>query len=535
MHLRAYSEISFQDFFENYSLWLEENAINDLLTSQSSRKINEVFTFFIIQQQNEEFFENFSAVLENMIDDIYSDYSKRISLLFKVGPEWNSVSEKIFALMDDEKKGHIAAEGLQLWTLCRTLSKVTNLEPILLRKQTFSVLQEMKHTNGLVSMRSFKNYLINGGWVSLQSVQELLDELIKVKECWQEVRSTVFSSEQFAKYHICSENPAITTLWEQCIAGSIQEFVNTGKDGEKLYKFLKFTGLMLGSTPNLATKGIIYIQGTYLRDISEFSVYLMNNYLQIAGQYHTSASISALTQQAIDTLSSDSRFKAIRKALQTYDSLLNIILYEVIAKTEEKVEKVQVEKSETGIVWQYSSTTSILNGLARSVSYRNAEKSPNKSPIRRNNLKKWEKNGKSRENFESRGNSSNLGKIIDYKKEIRPLTPVRDKDSRVQPGLSPKVERRPNDRKREEVSKSPLRVSGNRARTPTKNFVGDGIEVKAVFNKEKGFGTNRTPTREKPQKETFEQGFGTNRTPTREKPQKETYEQVIKRLVNKKL
>lgn len=516
MHLRAYSEISFQEFFENYSLWLEENAINDLLTSQSSRQINEIFTFFIIQEQNEEFFQNFSAILENMIDDIYTDYSKRIGLVYQVGTEWNSVSEKIFALMDDDKKGHITAEGLQLWTLCRTLSKVTNLEPILLRKQTFTILQEMKHTNGLVSMRSFKNYLINGGWVSLQSVQELLDELIKVKEYWQEVRLTVFSSEQFAKYRISSEKSGISTLWEQCILGSIQEFVNTTKEGERLYKFLKFTGLMLGSTPNLATKGIIYLQGTYLRDLSEFSVYLMNNYLQIVGQYHTSASISALTQQAIDTLSSDCRFKAIRKALQTYDSLLNIILYEVIAKTEKKVEKVKVEKNEASIVWQYSSTTSILNGLARSVSYKNAEKSPSKSPVHRNNLKKWQKSGKSRENFGiTRGNSSNLGKIMDYKKDNRPLTPNRDKDVRIQPSLSPKVERRPNDRKREEISKSPLGVSGNRARTPTKNFGNDRIEVKTVLTKEKVFNTSRTPTREK--------------------PQKETYEQVIKRLINKKL
>ena len=308
--------------------------------------------------------KNLTIFIENMLDELYFDYSKRLKSLFKVTDEWNSEAERIFCIMDEDKKGHIDAEVLQFWVASILLSEIHSIEPIFLRKQTETFLQEMKHTNGLVTMRGWKNYLIRKNWKTFEALKALSEDFIIIVNAWKHIRTTVFGPESLANYiFLNSSDQDLPSIWNQCILSSVSSFSNLKSDTEKMHKFLRFVGLQLGSTPNFSTKGILCLQGTYIKHLGEFSIYIMANYLQLAGQHHTTASISSLTQEAIDTLCSDPRFKVIRKALQTYDNLLNIILYEIIAKCKKPV-KPSVSKSTTKL--QYSSTSSILSTKIRS-------------------------------------------------------------------------------------------------------------------------------------------------------------------------
>ena len=472
-----------------------------------------------------------------MIDDVYSDYTSRLLALGQgkknnefsiISPNWNSKAEKIFGLMDEDRKGHVDAEGLQLWTVVLVVGKAGTVEPILLRKQTFNVMQEIKHANGLVSMRAWKNYLVKKGWLSEQVLDQFLKDLIKVKDLWKKARDIVFQSETFVKAEGEGKWVGLHTLWEQCVVCCVN-VVKSKKEIEKLYKFLRFTGLLLGSTPNLATKGIVYLQGTHLRDVGEFSVYLMNNYLQLSGQYHTSASFSALTQQALDSLSSDSRFQAIRKTLQTYDSLMNIVLYELIASFEksfEKPEKPLKSKEEAGFTWQYSSNTSILNGIARSVSYSKPRaKSPNQQNVRasgkspKTNSSISDSNSKIKSFKNNQAENHENAVKPDKLKHLRSLTPT--KMNKSQKSNCSNVDSSPKAHENNLLAKqgiSPLRSHAsriaNKPKTPARAPV--NVDVKVVLAKSKsGLNTSRTPEKVK------------------EKP-KETYEQVIKRLMTKK-
>jgi hypothetical protein len=453
------------------------------------------------------------VILENMIDDVYSDYSNRLGKLVGVKEDWNFKAEKIFALMDDEKKGHVDAEGLQLWTISQTLEKVASVEPILLRKQNFVDLQEMKHANGLVSMRSWKNYLVRKGILDGMELEKLFNRVLKVKQAWKNAKEKVFSAENMVKSVGGKSIVLINSLWEQCIASCIG-IVRNSEESNKIYRFLKVTGILLGSTPNLTTKGVVYLQGTYLRDLAEFTVYLMNNYLQVSGQFHTAASFHSLNQQTLDLLSSDLRFQVIRKTLQTFDSLMNIILYEVIASYEPEKKSL---KEENSVIWQYSSTTSILNGIARSVSYsKQSDPKKNPNPTKNSHLRTSAKSPNLKS--QSKGKTFKAPKeITDHEatenfKDLRSLTPTRlEKRSELY------IKETKNTTPRQ--GKSPLRSTVNRKndrpKTPTRTTSGNVVEVKAVVTKSP-YLSSRTPNKE------------------REKP-KETYEQVIKRLINKKL
>ena len=295
-----------------------------------------------------------------MLDGLYSYYSSYLIDNKHVSEEWNLEAEKLFALLDEDKKGHLEAESIQFWVLTLLAPEVNCLEPTLFRKQTSTFLQEMQHTNGLVSMRGWKNYLLNKNWTDPLTLKLMSENFLKTLSYWKQIRATVFSSESLATYnYLSSSTENLPSIWNQCIISCVSSN-NIKSNNEKLAIYLRFVGLQLGSTPTLSTKGVVYIKGTHIRDIPEFSVFIMANYLQFSGQYNTSASISSLTQQAIDTLSSDPRFKAIRKTLQTYDNLLNIIMYELISSFP-KVAKIQTP-TKSVMKLQYSSTTSILSG-----------------------------------------------------------------------------------------------------------------------------------------------------------------------------
>lgn len=63
-------------------------------------------------------------------------------------------------------------------------------------------------------------------------------------------------------------------------------------DNEKLGKYLMFSTWMSGTTPTINTKGQLFIEGTFLKNIPEFSLYLYANYLELEGYYHTSVTVN---------------------------------------------------------------------------------------------------------------------------------------------------------------------------------------------------------------------------------------------------
>lgn len=326
----------------------------------------------MLQEENEDFVQNISIAIENILDGVYSFFSKELETTRNVTAEWNAEAEKLFSLLDEDRKGHLEAEAIQFWVLTLLAPEVGCIEPILFRKQTSAFLQEMQHSNGLVTMRGWKNYLLNKHWNESLTLKLMSENFEKTIGVWKDIRVRVFNSESLANYnYLRSSEEKLPSIWNQCILSCV--FLSgTRTDNEKLAKYLRFIGLQLGSTASLSTKGVVYIKGTHIHDISEFSIYIMANFLQFSGQYNTSASISTLTQQALDTLSTDPRFKSIRKALQTYDNLLNIVMYELISSFPKGPREIPVP-SKSSMKLKYSSTTSVLNSSARSTTPNNSE------------------------------------------------------------------------------------------------------------------------------------------------------------------
>ena len=351
-----------------YSNWLNTYGIKELITSQSSKKIDEIFTFFLLQEEEEDILKHIMLIIENILDEIYLDYSNRLILNYGITDDWNIEAEKTFSLMDEDKKGHIEAEALQFWALSILITEANCLEPSLLRKQTNIFLQEMQHTNGLITMRGWKNYLIKKNWKDPYVIKKLSENFQRVIEIWKNIRIQIFNSDTLANYNFLNNSTQILpSIWNQCILSCLSSFTSLKNEANKIHKYLRFIGLQLGSAASTSTKGTIYIEGTHIKEITEFSVYIMENFLEFFGQYNTSASFSLLNQQALDMLNYDNRFQAIRKILQAYDNLMSIILYEIIArcpKIEESLKNPISSDSTRRLL--NTSTTSILNGKFRS-------------------------------------------------------------------------------------------------------------------------------------------------------------------------
>lgn len=75
--------------------------------------------------------------------------------------------------------------------------------------------------------------------------------------------------------------------------------------------------------------------------MSEFSLYLMSNYLEMEGQFHTSVTINNFTNEALSQVVYDPRFQAILKTMQTYDKVINSVLSEIISAYRATVIEIQ--------------------------------------------------------------------------------------------------------------------------------------------------------------------------------------------------
>lgn len=128
------------------------------MTIQSSQEINEVFTFFLILEEGQGFQVKIIEKLEKMISAITSEFNsiliERFSIgVFNVNTDWIQLAESLFEIMDEENIGHIDAESIQFLVLTLVLPDSRNCDPIIIRKNTFQMLKDMNHTNGLVTLR----------------------------------------------------------------------------------------------------------------------------------------------------------------------------------------------------------------------------------------------------------------------------------------------------------------------------------------------------------------------------------------------
>ena len=321
-----------------YLHWLQSCKITDVSKTHSSNQINEVFSLFLVLEEGPEFQVAITEKLECMLEVLSQQFSAQITESHGLSEEWNTEAERIFLKIDEDRKGYLDGEGLQFFTLALIMQESRNLEPLMLRKKTHEMLKEMKHTNGIVSMRGFKNYLIHKMWNTLQHITSLAGKLQRVLDIWRSIRSKILRREidDLAQCTFLGGNKQeLPSIWNQAIMLSLNTSVksksNYKLDWEKLYKFLRFSGWALGCTPSASTKGVCYIEGTYLKDIPEFSIYLMTNYLELEGQFHTSVSLANINQQTLCRVSGDSRFQVIHRSLVNYDKIINSVLYEIIS------------------------------------------------------------------------------------------------------------------------------------------------------------------------------------------------------------
>lgn len=329
-------KITMDEFHVLYLHWLQSCNITDISKTQSSTEINEVFSLFLVLEEGPDFQVAIIEKIECMLEILNQQFSSQILQNFRVSEEWNVEAEKIFLKIDEDKKGHLDGEGLQFFVISLAMSEKRNLEPLVLRKRTNDILLEMKHTNGVVSMRGFKNYLIWKGWTRVDDLSVVFNNLQRVLDIWRNIRSRILHREieGLAQCTFLGGNKQeLPSIWNQAIMLSLNNSVKSNfyLDWEKLYKFLRFSGWALGCTSSASTKGICYIEGTYLRDIPEFSIYLMSNFLEIEGQFHTSVSLININQQTLCRVSSDSRFQTIHKSLVVYDQIVSTVIYEIIS------------------------------------------------------------------------------------------------------------------------------------------------------------------------------------------------------------
>ena len=324
------------EFFALYEHWLTSYNIADSLRTSSSKEINEVFTLFLIIEEGPNFQMALAEKANFMLEILNLQHSRHVSQVYSLSDHWQRKAELIFNKLDIDNKCHLNSEDLQFLSISLILPELRSIDPIMLRKQSGALLQEMSHTNGIVSLKSFKNFLIQKSWTKLSDLESLDEKLEKVASAWYQIRQKILLRE-LDSLSECSFLPSnkhfFPSIWSQSIILSLQSSLksNSYKDWEKLYKFLRFSGWALGNTPSASTKGECFIKGTYLREIPEFAVYLMSNFLEFEGQFHTSVSLASINQQSICRVSGDSRFQAIHKSLVNFDRIMNLVLYEIIS------------------------------------------------------------------------------------------------------------------------------------------------------------------------------------------------------------
>jgi hypothetical protein len=359
------SEISEEELYILIDQWQDTYGITQQLSTQSSALINEVFTFFLILEQDKEFKDKLLQKvdymqLEKIMAGLNYHFNRKLveSKLGKdvlgnsipnISEDWVSYmqlqeAEGIFHTLDEDCKGHIDSEMVQFLQLAIALPTIKYFDASILRKQTFNFLKDLYHTNGLVSLRNFKAYFMRQGFSELEDLQKLRDSVLLLSDIWRDVRlrSLARDVEGVGNCNFLAiSRLAFPSIWQQAIHINVPNTLKSSSyiDWEKLHNFLRFSGFVLGATPTMNTKGIRFIEGTYIRDTSALAIYLFSNYLELEGQYHTQVSPDTLTPQALATIKTDPRYLAIKRTVCSFDVLTNIALNEIYESYKSKVHR----------------------------------------------------------------------------------------------------------------------------------------------------------------------------------------------------
>eukprot|EP00361_Fabrea_salina_P007345 CAMPEP_0202440106 /NCGR_PEP_ID=MMETSP1345-20130828/36516_1 /ASSEMBLY_ACC=CAM_ASM_000843 /TAXON_ID=342563 /ORGANISM="Fabrea Fabrea salina" /LENGTH=406 /DNA_ID=CAMNT_0049054679 /DNA_START=239 /DNA_END=1459 /DNA_ORIENTATION=- len=362
----AESKVTQEEFSSLYKEWQHNYDLTDLLSIRSSNEVSEIFTFFLILEEEKLTQEELTLKLETMIAALNYNYNQQLltEVLGKdcegqqIGPvsqDWVTYSESIFWKLDEARKFHIEAEAAQFLVLTMLLPELKSLEPSLLRKHTYQLLQDMNHTNGLVSMRAWKNYLLYRGMKSSQDLANLEERLQHIFNIWKALKQRI-SRNELEDFQgcldLCCPSEFLPSIWNQAILFNLQE--NT-----KVYKFLRFSGWLLGSTANISTKGQCFIQGTYIRSPKDFALYLMWNYLEMEGFYHTFAHTESAVLE-------DKRFKVFLDTVNSFDKLLDSLLFQIISgyrgnEIPKSPPSALLESRRSSVQLKSSTSTSLLN------------------------------------------------------------------------------------------------------------------------------------------------------------------------------
>lgn len=206
------NNVTHEEFDTLYHHWLETYGITDLSLIKSSPEINEVFTLFLLIEEGPDFLLALPEKLEFMLQVLNLHHFSFIAHKYSLTDDWNYEAESIFTMLDTENKGHLDGENLQFMVLAQILPEIKSLEPIMLRKQTQSMLLEMSSNNGIVTSRCFKNYLVHKSWTKASDLQGLMDKLVRLEKVWKKVKLSIIKRE--------SEDLADCAL----IAGSMSKF-----------------------------------------------------------------------------------------------------------------------------------------------------------------------------------------------------------------------------------------------------------------------------------------------------------------------
>lgn len=66
---------------------------------------------------------------------------------------------------------------MQILVLSMVLGSNKFINPVILRRQSHKMLQDMMHTNGMISMRAWKKYLLLRGFTHEEHVSVLLSKI----------------------------------------------------------------------------------------------------------------------------------------------------------------------------------------------------------------------------------------------------------------------------------------------------------------------------------------------------------------------
>lgn len=150
---------------------------------------------FLIIEEGPEFLLALAEKVQVMLEALNMYHYRELSADVGVSEEWNFSAEEIFEVLDSEAKGHLDGEDLQFLVLGIILPELRSLEPIMLRKQTQSMLLEMSATNGIVTLRCFKNYLIQKNWTKLTDLIEIQEKLTKIKKVMKKIKISIMRKE----------------------------------------------------------------------------------------------------------------------------------------------------------------------------------------------------------------------------------------------------------------------------------------------------------------------------------------------------